>query len=165
MHMAFSFKQRHKTDENMTEYTLKMGSTETNTNRYKIIVKYQEGHLGTSSIHNCKRKGFKIQTGETPFPPNHSFPHYPCKKGSYHVSLLMATVQAKVYFFFSVFATPNQKLYAKPSKDDSETLEQLAEESLEFQSGVRDLEDTISEVRVRSIRHASPNKGSSPLIS
>ena len=75
----------------------------------------------------------------------------------------MATVQAKVYFFFSVFATPNQKLYAKPSKDDSETLEQLAEESLEFQSGVRDLEDTISEVRVRSIRHASPNKGSSPL--
>lgn len=74
----------------------------------------------------------------------------------------MATVQAKI-FFFSVFATPNQNVYAKPSKDDSETLEQLAEESLEFQSGVRDLEDTISEVRVRSIRHASPNKGSSPL--
>ena len=74
----------------------------------------------------------------------------------------MATVQAKVYFFFSVFATPNQKLYSKPSKDDSETLEQLAEESLEFQSGVRDLEDTISEVRVRSIRHASPLKDHHP---
>ena len=82
MHMAFSFKQRHKTDENVTEYTLKMGLTETNTNRYKIIVKYQGGHLGTSSIRNCKTKGFKILTGETPFPPNHSFPTTPEKRGA-----------------------------------------------------------------------------------
>lgn len=73
----------------------------------------------------------------------------------------MATAKAKVSLF-SVFATPNQKVHVRPSKDDSEKLEQLAEDSLEFQSGVRDLEDTISEVRVRSIRHASPNERSTP---
>ena len=53
-------------------------------------------------------------------------------------------------------------MHARPSKDDSEKLEQLAEDSLEFQSGVRDLEDTISEVRVHSIRHTSPNERSTP---
>lgn len=80
MHMAFSFKQRHKTDENVTEYTLKMGSTETNTNRYKIIVKYQEGHLGLPQYVIVKRKALNYRPAKGPFHQTTPSPTTPEKR-------------------------------------------------------------------------------------
>lgn len=67
MHMAFNFKQRHKTDENATEYTLKMGSTETNTNGYKIIVNTKRDIRGLSQFVIVKRKVLKYRPVKRPF--------------------------------------------------------------------------------------------------